>query len=233
MCISDSRATASKFVTASGCLPRLERPSPPGLRVVADHPAGPLFRIALHDAKNARLLARALENSTYYDVISDSHRLVEQSGVAGAVEKAKQITGLTDDIEAYIPGLPVVSFKFTDRIKHKYPHIKGHSIQTGLRAKEWIVPCYELPPNCEDIEILRVVVREQMSEDLIERLVSDIITVTEETFEAQPDHPSQHKSVDREEHKQNKKDNPAHTDEKAAGTYKGEGAVPTGHNAVC
>jgi glutamate decarboxylase len=84
-----------------------------------------ILRIALHDAKNARLLARAIENTEWYDVISDSHRLIEQTGVAGAVEKAKQATGLTDNIEAYVPGLPVVSFKFTDKIKAKYPHLKG------------------------------------------------------------------------------------------------------------
>ncbi len=153
--------------------------------------------------------------------------------MAGAVQAAKQATGLSDNIEAYVPGLPVVAFKFTDKIKAKFPALKGHSIQEGLRAKEWIVPCYELPPNCEDIEILRVVVREQMSEELIERLVSDIITVTEEVFEQQPQHPSQHKSTDSDDRKQKKKDNPAHTDEKAAGTFKGEGVAPTGHNAVC
>lgn len=126
-----------------------------------------------------------------------------------------------------------MAFKFTDKIKAEYPHLKGHAIQDGLRSKNWIVPCYELPPNCEDVEILRVVVREQMSEELIERLVADIISVTEETFEAQPEHPSRHEPKTTDERKQAKKDNPAHTAEKAAGTFKGEGLVPTGHHAVC
>lgn len=40
------------------------------------------------------------------------------------------------------------------------------------------MPCYELPPNLEKEEILRVVIREQFSEDLVERLVSDIIEVS-------------------------------------------------------
>lgn len=85
----------------------------------------------------------------------------------------------------------------------------------------------------ENIEILRVVVREQMSEELIERLVQDIITVTEEAFEAQPDTPAEHKEDDKAARKQAKKDNPAHTDEKAAGTYSGGGQEPTGHGSVC
>lgn len=38
---------------------------------------------------------------------------------------------------------------------------------------------YPLPPNEEKIEILRVVVRESLSLDMIDRLVTDIISVTE------------------------------------------------------
>jgi glutamate decarboxylase len=38
---------------------------------------------------------------------------------------------------------------------------------------------YPLPPNEEKTEILRVVVRESMSLDLLERLISDICSVTE------------------------------------------------------
>lgn len=39
---------------------------------------------------------------------------------------------------------------------------------------------YPLPPACEDIEILRVVVRESFGGDLVRKLITDIITVTEE-----------------------------------------------------
>ena len=38
---------------------------------------------------------------------------------------------------------------------------------------------YELPPALEKEEILRVVVRESMSEDLVEMLVHDVIEVVE------------------------------------------------------
>lgn len=38
---------------------------------------------------------------------------------------------------------------------------------------------YPLPPNEDKIEILRVVVRESMSLDLLDRLISDIFTVTQ------------------------------------------------------
>ena len=38
---------------------------------------------------------------------------------------------------------------------------------------------YPLPPDEEKIEILRVVVRESMSRDLLDRLITDIFEVTE------------------------------------------------------
>jgi glutamate decarboxylase len=42
---------------------------------------------------------------------------------------------------------------------------------------------YPLPPNEEKTEILRVVVRESMSLDLLDRLISDIIAVTQTLME--------------------------------------------------
>ena len=40
-------------------------------------------------------------------------------------------------------------------------------------------PDYPLPPNTEKTEILRVVVRETLTIDMIDRLVTDIVNVTE------------------------------------------------------
>jgi len=66
-------------------------------------------------------------------------------------------------------------------------------IQTLLRSKGWIVPNYELPPGLSKIEILRVVVRETFSQVLIERLVADIIDITESL--AKSDSPTHSLSV--------------------------------------
>jgi glutamate decarboxylase len=43
---------------------------------------------------------------------------------------------------------------------------------------------YPLPPNEEKTEILRVVVRESMSLDLLDRLISDIVAVTQTLMES-------------------------------------------------
>ena len=40
-------------------------------------------------------------------------------------------------------------------------------------------PDYALPPNVQNIEILRVVVRESMSADLLDMLIADILSTTE------------------------------------------------------
>lgn len=71
-----------------------------------------------------------------------------------------------DDPERYIPGLPVVSFRFTDDFKKENPHIKQAAVSTLLRVKGWILPNYPLPPNEEQTEILRVVVRESFSSSI-------------------------------------------------------------------
>jgi glutamate decarboxylase len=45
---------------------------------------------------------------------------------------------------------------------------------------------YPLPPTANDTEILRVVIRESMSADLLERLIGDIVAVTERLVESDP-----------------------------------------------
>ncbi|KAF8621774.1 hypothetical protein AX15_007510 [Amanita polypyramis BW_CC] len=124
--------------------------------------------VALKDLRNARLLSRALENS-YFTVFSDIHRPISQE----AVDK------YPDSPESYRNGLPVVSFGLSDEYKSNYPHVQQAWLQTMLRTKGWIVPNYNAPPNAQETEILRVVVRETLSEDLIERLIVDILEITE------------------------------------------------------
>jgi len=131
--------------------------------------------VALDDLKNARLLSRALELSGYYTVLSDIHRKVGSTS-----STIKDAIGVDDnDIENYEPGLPVVSFRFSDKFKQDHPNLQQRWIQTLLRTKGWIVPNYELAPDLQSIDILRVVVRESMTESLIDQLVTDIIEVTE------------------------------------------------------
>ncbi|KAH7915995.1 pyridoxal phosphate-dependent transferase [Hygrophoropsis aurantiaca] len=132
--------------------------------------------VALDDLKNARLLSRALENTGWYSVLSDVHRPKTGGNI---LHGARALTGPDEEsAEYYEDALPVVAFRFSDQFQKDYPDIQQKWIQTLLRSKGWIVPNYELAPDLENVQILRVVVRENMSEELVDRLVNDIVEVT-------------------------------------------------------
>jgi glutamate decarboxylase len=142
---------------------------------------------------NARILSQSLEATGWYTCLSDIHRPAPTNHAAStaaaaasdATQRAKSaLTGRqtprnTETSAAYVAGLPVVSFRFTDQFRREYPHIKQETVSLLLRARQWIIPNYALPPGEDDTEILRVVVRVSMSFDLLDRLVTDIVQVTE------------------------------------------------------
>ncbi|TFK90948.1 glutamate decarboxylase [Polyporus arcularius HHB13444] len=137
--------------------------------------------VALQDLKNARLLSRALEKSGYFTVLSDIHRPVKSNSIVSA---AQATVGFDEEkVENYVPGLPVVSFRFSDDFKQKNPDVQQKWVQVLLRAKGWIVPNYELAPDLQNVEILRVVVRENMTAVMVDRLVADILEVVESLAE--------------------------------------------------
>ncbi|KAK1780001.1 pyridoxal phosphate-dependent transferase [Copromyces sp. CBS 386.78] len=161
---------------------------------------------------NARLLSKALEATGWYTCVSDIHRPPKKqasvtSGSSANKGKYEQSSeSQNDDQKAereeskthasseeapkdretsadYTPGLPVVSFRFTDEFQKEYPHVKQETVSLLMRARQWIIPNYALPPNEDQTEILRVVVRESFSFDLIDRLVTDLASVTETLME--------------------------------------------------
>lgn len=126
---------------------------------------------------NARLLSKSLEATGWYTCISDIHRKKGTHTFSGTSE----VFGKQDETSAdYNAGLPVVAFRFSDEFKKEFPHIKQVDVSNLLRAKQYIVPNYPLPPTEDNIEILRVVVRESMSFDLLDRLIADICAVTQD-----------------------------------------------------
>lgn len=130
-------------------------------------------KIAYKDLRNARMLSKALE-STYFKILSNIHLPVNHEIMDHVHRKGHDI-----DPELYHPGVPVVAFRLSDEFMQEYPHVKQVWVQQLLRAKGWIVPNYGAPKGAEEIEILRVVVRETLSEDLTERLIIDILEITE------------------------------------------------------
>ncbi|KAK7059640.1 glutamate decarboxylase [Favolaschia claudopus] len=127
-------------------------------------------RIAIKDLRNARMLSRALE-ATYFKVLSNIHKPSKNQAVTDNDD--------SDDPELYERGLPVVSFKLSDKFIADYPHVQQAWIQSMLRTKGWIAPNYNAPEGEAETEMLRIVVRETLSEDLCERLIVDILEITE------------------------------------------------------
>ncbi len=69
------------------------------------------------------------------------------------------------------PGLaePVVTFELKGD-----PGFDVYHLSAKLRENGWIVPAYSLPPDAEDVHLMRVVVRLDLSRQMIDILLSDL-----------------------------------------------------------
>lgn len=71
-------------------------------------------------------------------------------------------------------GVPVVAFALKDKSQHD-----EYEVADNLRRYGWIVPAYTMAPDAEHVTLLRVVVREDFSCTLAQRLLHDIQKVLE------------------------------------------------------
>jgi len=72
-------------------------------------------------------------------------------------------------------GVPLVAFSLKDNSKHN-----EFEVSETLRRFGWIVPAYTMPADAQHVTVLRVVIREDFSRTLAERLVCDIDKVLHE-----------------------------------------------------
>ncbi|KAL2499082.1 Glutamate decarboxylase 1 [Abeliophyllum distichum] len=72
-------------------------------------------------------------------------------------------------------GVPLVAFSLKDNSRHT-----EFEVSDMLRRFGWIVPAYTMPPDAQHVTVLRVVIREDFSRTLAERLVADIQKVLHE-----------------------------------------------------
>ncbi len=102
----------------------------------------------------ARIATNVLENARY---------VAEQLADSGRFEVLN-----TADL------LPIVTVKLKEDAKYTV-----FDLSHKLRERGWIVPAYTLPPNAEDIAIMRVVVKENFGRDLADIFVADVANVCE------------------------------------------------------
>jgi glutamate decarboxylase len=60
------------------------------------------------------------------------------------------------------------------------PNVDLSVLSRRLREQGWIVPAYTLPPNAEHVTVLRMVVKENVSRDMVELLGSDVRSTFED-----------------------------------------------------
>ncbi|KAH3666421.1 hypothetical protein WICMUC_005689 [Wickerhamomyces mucosus] len=133
---------------------------------------------------NARILSNSLEKSQYFEVVSNIHR---KKGVLTydkpQIDDNIKIQG--KDANEFNEGLPVVAFRLSREFRKQYPNIPQAFISTLLRKQGWIIPNYPLPTSESHTEILRVVVRIELTADLLNRLIKDIIQAVEVLIKAE------------------------------------------------
>eukprot|EP00268_Persea_americana_P048011 TRINITY_DN5038_c1_g1_i1.p1 TRINITY_DN5038_c1_g1~~TRINITY_DN5038_c1_g1_i1.p1 ORF type:complete len:489 (+),score=67.23 TRINITY_DN5038_c1_g1_i1:194-1660(+) len=82
-------------------------------------------------------------------------------------------------------GVPLVAFSLKDNSRHN-----EFEVSDNLRRFGWIVPAYTMPPDAQHVTVLRVVVREDFSRTLAERLVLDIEKVMQLLDDLPPSKPT-------------------------------------------
>ncbi|KAK9062795.1 hypothetical protein SSX86_019985 [Deinandra increscens subsp. villosa] len=93
---------------------------------------------------------------------------------ARVVKEGLENTGRFNIISKDI-GVPLVAFSLKDSSRYTV-----FDISESLRRFGWIVPAYTMPPDAQHISVLRVVIREDFSHSLADRLIADIVKVVNE-----------------------------------------------------
>jgi glutamate decarboxylase len=63
---------------------------------------------------------------------------------------------------------------FSARLRSDIEEYSVYDVSDRLRMRGWLVPAYRMPPDIEDMTVLRVVVRNGFGRDLASMLVADL-----------------------------------------------------------
>ncbi|KAJ5263424.1 hypothetical protein N7478_011029 [Penicillium angulare] len=119
--------------------------------------------------ENARIVSEGLESSGYFRCLSDIHRLQAGSKL--------QVGSRSLCEEEMISGLPVVVFRLSDGFKREYPSFCLTDISDIMHQQRYSIPYYTIPgwgPDGEDIEVMRIVVREDFTSKTAKEVLTGI-----------------------------------------------------------
>jgi len=98
-------------------------------------------------------------------------RLVQQTCQEVAMHVARTLDSMPEfDLVSDGTELPVVTFSVNPSIE-KYT---AYDVSRKLREFGWLVPAYTMPPNREDLVVLRIVVRNGFSHDMADLFLRDL-----------------------------------------------------------
>jgi glutamate decarboxylase len=80
--------------------------------------------------------------------------------------------------------IPVLAFRVKPGLETNF---SVFDISEMLRHRGWLVPAYTFPEDCEDVAVLRIVVKEGFSRDMADLLMQDVYRALEH-FDNQPGH---------------------------------------------
>ncbi|RVW98356.1 Glutamate decarboxylase 1 [Vitis vinifera] len=120
-----------------------------------------------------------LPNYCYiFEIFFDDHNIMHAKDIGTLWKTVKKMQGYskkdwrrqgTSNIVSKENGVPLVAFSLKDNSCHN-----EFEVSDMLRRYGWIVPAYTMPPDAQHVTVLRVVIREDFSRTLAERLVTDI-----------------------------------------------------------
>jgi glutamate decarboxylase len=109
----------------------------------------------------------------YYNFLRLGHAGYEQivRNVLANAQALARRAGASDALELINDGstFPVVVVKATDP-----QQLDLMELSRRLRCRGWIVPAYTLPANAEDVSVLRMVVKENFSRQMVDMLGDDL-----------------------------------------------------------
>jgi glutamate decarboxylase len=113
----------------------------------------------------------ALQYYQFLRLGKEGYRLVQQTCQDVAVHISDALQAMPE-FEVIAPGtdLPVVTFSVSPSVS-KYT---AYDVSRKLREAGWLVPAYTMPPNREDLVVLRAVVRNGFSHDMAELFLRDL-----------------------------------------------------------
>jgi glutamate decarboxylase len=100
----------------------------------------------------------------------EGYKEIVQTVLENATALGAKLSAI-DGLEPLTDGteFPIVALRASDPAKTNLNHVSQL-----LRERGWIVPAYTLPPNAEHVTVLRMVIKENFSRDMVDMLAHDV-----------------------------------------------------------